>query len=57
MSEEHPTMREEEEVELLSRVDLFESLSKEEIRVLVRQNSDVRLGEGETFYAPWCIIK
>jgi hypothetical protein len=25
MSEEHPTMREEEEVELLSRVDLFES--------------------------------
>ena len=53
MSEEHPTMREEEEVELLSRVNLFDSLSKEEIRVLVRQNSDVRLGEGETFYAPW----
>ena len=44
---------EDEEVELLSKVDLFESLSKEEIRVLVRQNSDVRLGEGETFYAPW----
>src|SRR5215203_5911576 len=53
MSEEHPTMREDQEVELLSRVDLFESLSKEEIRVLVRQNSDVHLGEGETFYAPW----
>ncbi len=53
MSEEHPTMREDEEVELLSTVDLFESLSKEEIRVLVRQNSDVRLWEGETFYAPW----
>src|ERR671920_1563915 len=53
MSEEHPTMREEEEVELLSRVDLFDSLSKEEIRVLIRQNSEVRLGEGETFYAPW----
>src|SRR5215217_507248 len=53
MSEEHPTMREDQEVELLSRVDLFESLSEEEIRVLVRQNSDVRLGEGETFYAPW----
>ena len=46
-------MREDQEVELLSRVDLFESLSKEEIRVLVRQNSDVHLGEGETFYAPW----
>ena len=37
-------MREEEEVELLARVDLFESLSEEEIRVLVRQNSAVRLG-------------
>jgi CRP-like cAMP-binding protein len=53
MSEEHPTMREDEEVELLSRVELFDSLSEEEIRVLIRQNSDVRLGEGETFYAPW----
>src|ERR671920_421931 len=53
MSEERPTMREDQQVELLSRVDLFESLSKEEIRVLVRQNSEVRLGEGETFYAPW----
>jgi len=53
MSEEHPTMREDQEVELLSKVDLFESLSKEEIRVLIRQNSDVRLEEGETFYAPW----
>src|SRR5215211_5613318 len=53
MSEKHPTMREDQEVELLSRVALFESLSKEEIRVLVRQNSDIRLGEGETFYAPW----
>ena len=53
MSEKHPTMREDQEVELLSRVDLFESLSKEEIRVLIRQNFDVRLGRGETFYAPW----
>jgi CRP/FNR family cyclic AMP-dependent transcriptional regulator len=53
MSEEHPTMREDEEVELLSKVDLFDSLSEEEIRVLLRENSDVRLEEGETFYAPW----
>ena len=53
MSEEHPTTHEDEEVELLSRVDLCESLSKEEIRVLLRQNFEVRLGEGETFYAPW----
>jgi hypothetical protein len=29
MSEEHPTMREQEEVELLSSVDLFDSLSEE----------------------------
>jgi hypothetical protein len=42
MSEKHPTMREDEEVELLSKVDIFESLSKEEIRVLIRQNSDLR---------------
>ena len=49
MSEEHTTMREEEQVELLSKVGLFESLSKEEIRVLIRQNSEMRLGEGETF--------
>jgi CRP-like cAMP-binding protein len=53
MSEESGTMREDEEVELLSKVDLFESLSEEEIRVLLRQNSEVRLEEGETFYAPW----
>jgi CRP-like cAMP-binding protein len=53
MSEERGTMREDEEVELLSSVDLFDSLSEEEIRVLLRENSDVRLGEGEIFYAPW----
>src|SRR5829696_1290310 len=53
MSEEHPTTHEDEEVELLNKVDLFESLSKEEIRELLRQNSEVRLEEGETFYAPW----
>ena len=53
MSEEHPTMHEDEEVELLSKVDLFDSLSEEEIRRLLDENSDVRLEEGETFYAPW----
>ena len=46
-------MRKDEQVELLSRVDLFDSLSEEEIRQLVDENSDVRLEEGETFYAPW----
>jgi len=53
MSEEQGTIGEDEEVELLSRVDLFDSLSKEEIRQLLDENSDVRLEEGETFYAPW----
>jgi hypothetical protein len=52
MSEEQGTMRQDEEVELLSRVDLFDSLSKEEIRQLLDENSDVRLEEGETFYVP-----
>src|SRR5215208_6445315 len=46
-------MREQEEVELLSKVDLFDSLSKEELWQLLDENSDVRLEEGETFYAPW----
>jgi hypothetical protein len=32
MGEEQSTMRKDEEVELLSRVDLFDSLSEEEIR-------------------------
>ena len=55
MSEEYRTMREDEdeEVELLSKVDIFDSLSYEEIRELLRQNSEVRLEEGEVFYAPW----
>jgi CRP/FNR family cyclic AMP-dependent transcriptional regulator len=54
MSEEHSKLlHEDEEVELLSRVEIFESLSKEEIRLLIRQNSEVRLEEGEVFYAPW----
>jgi CRP/FNR family transcriptional regulator, cyclic AMP receptor protein len=53
MGEEQSTMRKDEEVELLSRVDLFDSLSEEEIRQLLDENSDVCLEEGETFYAPW----
>jgi CRP-like cAMP-binding protein len=53
MGKEQGTMRKDEEVELLSRVDLFDSLSKEEISQLLDENSDVRLEEGETFYAPW----
>jgi len=43
----------EEEVELLSRVDIFDSLSKEEIRELLLRNTEIHLQEGEVFYAPW----
>jgi len=53
MSEEHPTMREDEQVDLLSRVNIFESLPKDEVRDLLCQNSQVRLEEGQVFYAPW----
>src|SRR5215218_758568 len=53
MHREKGIMRKDEEVELLSRVDLFDSLSKQEIRQLLDENSDVGLEEGETFYAPW----
>ena len=49
-------MREEEEVELLSRVDLFESLSKEEIREILRdllqRNAEINLSAAEVFYTP-----
>src|SRR5215218_5395623 len=53
MSEKHSTMREEEEVDLLSRVNIFESLPKDEVRDLLCQNSQVRLEEGQVFYTPW----
>ena len=45
-------MNEEEQIKLLSKVDIFESLSREEIRRLIRQNSDINLREGELFYTP-----
>ena len=44
---------EEEEVQLLSNVHIFESLSKEEIRDLLRQNLEIRLQQGEILYTPW----
>src|SRR5918999_4126791 len=50
------TMNAEEEVELLSRVDIFESLSKEEVREilddLLQRNAEIHLGAGEVFYTP-----
>src|SRR5215218_4703594 len=46
-----------EQVDLLSRVDILESLQKEEIRELLddllQQNAEISLGAGEVFYAPW----
>ena len=49
-------MNEEEQVDLLSRVDIFESLQKEEIRELLddllQRNAEIHLGEGEVFYTP-----
>ena len=49
-------MNEEEQVELLSRVDIFESLSKREIREflkdLIRRNAEIYLEAGEIFYTP-----
>jgi hypothetical protein len=45
-----------EQVELLSGVDIFEGLSKEEIREilndLLRRNAEIDLGAGEVFYTP-----
>jgi CRP/FNR family transcriptional regulator, cyclic AMP receptor protein len=49
-------MNEEEQVDLLSRVDIFESLQEEEIRQLLddllQRNAEIRLGAGEVFYTP-----
>jgi CRP-like cAMP-binding protein len=49
-------MNEEQHVELLSRVDIFESLQKEEIRELLsdllQQNAEINLQAGEAFYTP-----
>lgn len=45
-------MNEEEQVDLLSKVDIFESLSREGLREVLQQNSDIKLREGEVFYTP-----
>jgi CRP-like cAMP-binding protein len=50
------TMNKEEQIELLSRVDIFESLPKEEIREilddLLKRNAEINLSAGEVFYTP-----
>src|SRR5215208_8461720 len=49
-------MTEEEQVELLSKVDIFQSLPKEEVREilhdLLKRNAEIKLGAGEVFYTP-----
>src|SRR5215203_1306766 len=49
-------MNEQEHVELLSGVDIFESLSEEEIREilsdLLQRNAEIDLSAGEIFYTP-----
>jgi CRP/FNR family transcriptional regulator, cyclic AMP receptor protein len=49
-------MNEEEQVELLSGVDIFEDLPKEEVREvlrdLLRRNAEINLGAREVFYTP-----
>jgi CRP/FNR family transcriptional regulator, cyclic AMP receptor protein len=49
-------MNEEQQVELLSKVDIFESLPKEEVREilsdLLQRNAEINLRAGEVFYTP-----
>src|SRR5215204_6705121 len=49
-------MNQEEQVELLSRVDIFEGLSNEEIWEilddLLKRNAEINLQAGEVFYTP-----
>src|SRR5215211_2910159 len=42
----------EEEVQLLSRVEILEPLSEEDLRGLLRQSRDTHLEAGETFFTP-----
>lgn len=42
----------EEEVHLLSRVEILEPLSEEDLRGLLRQSADTHLQAGETFFTP-----
>ena len=46
------TMSIEEEVQLLSTVDILEPLSEEELAELARRSPDTHLEEGEIFYTP-----
>jgi CRP/FNR family transcriptional regulator, cyclic AMP receptor protein len=45
-------MNEEQQIRLLSKVDIFESLPKEEVREILQRNVEINLGAGEVFYTP-----
>src|SRR5215211_6705802 len=49
-------MNEEQQIRLLSKVDIFESLPKEEVREILRdllqRNAEIHLAPGEVFYTP-----
>ena len=42
----------EEEVQLLSRMEILEPLSEEDLRGLLRRSRDTHLEPGETFFTP-----
>ena len=50
------TMNEEQQMRLISKVDIFESLPKDELREILRdllqRNAEITLGGGEVFYTP-----
>src|ERR687897_474883 len=50
------TMNEEQQIRLLSKVDIFESLPEDELREILRdllqRNAEINLGAGEVFYTP-----
>ena len=51
MQAKQPTFPSEEKVRLLSLVDVFRPLSREQIEALSERLSDLRLAKGERF--PW----
>src|SRR5215208_4839017 len=51
-SRDRKMMSHEEEVHLLSRVEILEPLSEEDLRGLLRQSLDTHLQAGETFFTP-----
>src|SRR5215208_5254537 len=51
-SRDRKMMSHEEEIHLLSRVEILEPLSEEDLRGLLRRSLDTHLEAGETFFTP-----